>query len=87
MLTILQEGTPYSGGLFVLKINFPSDYPFKPPDIHFQTRIYHPEINSMGSICTKHFEVQGQQWSPALTIVKGINMFQASPQAAILEHC
>ncbi|KAF7123049.1 hypothetical protein CNMCM5793_001225 [Aspergillus hiratsukae] len=59
--------SPYSGGVFFLTIHFPTDYPFKPPKVNFTTRIYHPNINSNGSIC---LDILRDQWSPALTISK-----------------
>ncbi|KAF4967542.1 hypothetical protein FSARC_4927 [Fusarium sarcochroum] len=63
----LQSESPYSGGVFFLAIHFPTDYPFKPPKVNFTTRIYHPNINSNGSIC---LDILRDQWSPALTISK-----------------
>ncbi|PKC02416.1 ubiquitin-conjugating enzyme, partial [Rhizophagus irregularis] len=59
--------SPYSGGVFFLAIQFPTDYPFKPPKVNFTTRIYHPNINSNGSIS---LDILRDQWSPALTISK-----------------
>lgn len=74
--------SPYSGGVFFLAIHFPTDYPFKAPKVNFTTRIYHPNINSNGSIC---LDILRDQWSPALTISKGafISLFQLKLPANI----
>jgi len=66
--TIMGPGeSPYAGGVFFLKITFPTDYPFKPPKVSFVTKIYHPNINQNGSIC---LDILKEQWSPALTVSK-----------------
>ena len=59
--------SPYEGGVFFLRIQFPEDYPFKPPRVGFVTRVYHVNVNDKGGIC---LDILKDQWSPALTISK-----------------
>ena len=60
------QGTPYEGGSFTLFIHFPSTYPFKDPKVNFQTKVYHPNVNSNGGMCLNETD----PWSPVYTIVK-----------------
>ena len=43
--------TPYLGGFFRLRIEFPFDYPERPPSIRFITPIYHVNIPSRNNDC------------------------------------
>lgn len=38
--------TPYEGGEYSVDIKIPTDYPFRPPVMKFETRIWHPNVSS-----------------------------------------
>ncbi len=43
--------TPYDGYLFEFEINYPLNYPDKPPKVTCKTEIYHMNISSSGDVC------------------------------------
>lgn len=38
--------TPYAGGKYVVDIKIPVEYPFRPPVMKFDTRLWHPNVSS-----------------------------------------
>lgn len=45
------QDTPYENGHFKLNIEIPQNYPYDPPIMRFDTRVYHPNIDEEGRIC------------------------------------
>lgn len=39
-------GTPYEGGTFRIDIKIPTEYPFRPPVMRFDTKLWHPNVSS-----------------------------------------
>ena len=60
---------------FVSAVFDPKQYPFEPPKMKFETRMWHPNVSSQtGAIC---LDILKDKWSPALTIKTALVSLQA----------
>lgn len=84
------KNSPYKQHIFNLLIEIPRDYPFKPPIIKFEQKIFHVNIHSGGvkpKICCESFPYIYTEWSPALTIEKVLMMFIELLEKPDFESC
>lgn len=61
------SGSPFEGGVFALHAILPSDYPFSPPQITFETPVYHCNVSDSGKIC---LDILQDKWNPGLSVPK-----------------
>lgn len=64
------ENTPYEDGIFFLSVMIPRQYPSLPPNIEFETQIYHPNITKDGKICLGQLKAE---WKPTYTLKNAID--------------
>ena len=53
------------GKEFDLELQFPNEYPYKPPKVRFLTSISNQHVSKEGKLC---LDILDTAWSPALTI-------------------
>ncbi|XP_022138984.1 probable ubiquitin-conjugating enzyme E2 C [Momordica charantia] len=73
------KGTAYEGLSYKLSLNFPMDYPFKPPLVKFETLCFHPNVDQYGNIC---LDILQDKWSSAYdcrTILLSIQSLLGEP--------
>jgi ubiquitin-conjugating enzyme (huntingtin interacting protein 2) len=67
--------TPYEGGKYEVDIRITADYPFRPPEMRFITKIWHPNVSSQtGAIC---LDTLGTAWSPVLNLKSALISLQS----------
>ncbi|CAI9776441.1 unnamed protein product [Fraxinus pennsylvanica] len=73
------KGTMYEGLSYKLSLRFPLDYPFKPPQVKFETMCFHPNVDNCGNIC---LDILQDKWSSAYdcrTILLSIQSLLGEP--------
>lgn len=59
------DGTVWENGAFKIKMEFPIEYPSKPPNIKFISKIFHPNVYNDGRIC---LDILDKNWSPVYDV-------------------
>ncbi|ODV64981.1 ubiquitin-conjugating enzyme [Hyphopichia burtonii NRRL Y-1933] len=76
-----KPNTLWSDAVYPITIQFPEEYPSKPPKVQFPAGFYHPNIYPSGTVCLSILNEE-QDWRPAITlkqIVLGIQELLNNP--------
>ena len=62
-----KQGTMWEGATYSLTLEFPEEYPDKPPKCKFPAGFFHPNIYPSGSVCLSLVD-ESKDWKPAITV-------------------
>jgi len=60
-------GSIWEGGEYRLDIEFPDEYPDKPPKCKFVPPLFHPNVFPSGTVCLSILNEE-KDWKPSLTV-------------------
>eukprot|EP00919_Chromeraceae_sp_WS-2016_P073483 GHVR01173761.1.p1 GENE.GHVR01173761.1~~GHVR01173761.1.p1 ORF type:complete len:160 (+),score=36.07 GHVR01173761.1:134-613(+) len=76
-----KKGTLWEGGVYTLTMDFPDEYPGKPPKCKFNPVLFHPNIYPSGTVCLSILN-EDEDWKPSITvkhILLGVQDLLGSP--------
>ena len=62
-----KEDTDWANGVYKVMMEFPEEYPSKPPKCKFDPPLFHPNVFPSGAICLSILK-EDDGWRPAITI-------------------
>jgi ubiquitin-conjugating enzyme E2 A len=68
------DESPWEGGIYKLRLQFPDQYPDKPPRVRFLTEMFHPNIFADGSLC---LDIIQDKWKPIYTVSSILSSIQS----------
>jgi len=81
------EASPFQGGIFEARMNFPQDYPMSPPSLTIMSEFWHPNVYKDGRVCISILHSPGndpmsgelpeERWMPTQTVATIMLSFQS----------
>lgn len=72
------KNTPYQDGIFRARLEFPPEFPFQPPLMTFESKMWHPNVYPDGRVCISilhppgedkyGYETAEERWSPIQSV-------------------
>ncbi len=67
------KDSPFDGGLFSLKLEFPKNYPERAPVVFFTPPLFHPNIYTSGAVC---LDLIQDKWKASITVLQLLKNLQ-----------
>ena len=76
------DDSPWEGGIYTLRLQFPDQYPDKAPRVRFLTEMFHPNIFADGALCACAANFRARAGASARACCPFIRPFFVTPPAA-----